>query len=108
MDHVQIAKKYAEGKTPTYARIVVDVRPHKLDPNRVHITAGGNLIKCPGELTTRTADITTTKTIWNNVASTEGARYGCLDAGDFYLETPMDKFKYMKMPQVILNSLKSV
>ena len=47
---------------------------------------------------TRTADITTTKIIWNSVISTEGARYGCLDVGDFYLETPMDKFEYMKMP----------
>ena len=98
MNHAQIAKMYAEGKTPTYARIVVDFRPQKSDPNRVRITAGGNLIKCPGELTTRTADITTTKIIWNSVISTEGARYGCLDVGDFYLETPMDKFEYMKMP----------
>ena len=38
----------------TYARIVVDFRPQKKDPNRVQITAGGNLIKYPGELTTRT------------------------------------------------------
>ena len=98
MDHAQIAKMYAEGKAPTYARIVVDFRPQKADPNRVRITAGGNLIKCPGELTTRTADITTTKIVWNSVISTDGARYACLDVGDFYLETPLEKFEYMKMP----------
>ena len=46
---------------------------------------------------TRTADITTTKTIWNSVISTEGTSYGCLDVGDIYLETPMNKFEYMKM-----------
>ena len=45
----------------TYANIVVDVRPQKEDPNRVRITAGGNLIEYPGELTTRTANITTSK-----------------------------------------------
>ena len=28
----------------TYANIVVDYRPQKEDPNRVRITAGGNLI----------------------------------------------------------------
>ena len=44
MNHAQIAKMYAEGKTPTYARSVVDFRPQKSDPNRVRITAGGNLI----------------------------------------------------------------
>ena len=63
MNRAQIAKMYVEDKTPTYTRIVVDFRPQKSDPSRVRITAGGNLIKCPGELTTRTADITTTKII---------------------------------------------
>ena len=32
----------------TYANIVVDYRPQKEDPNRVQITAGGNLIIYPG------------------------------------------------------------
>ena len=39
----------------TYANITVDYRPQKEDPNRVRITAGGNLIIYPGKLTTRTA-----------------------------------------------------
>ena len=51
----------------TYSNIVVDYRPHKDDPNRVRITAGGNLIIYPGELTTRTAYITTSKILWNSV-----------------------------------------
>ena len=45
----------------TYANIVVDYRPQKEDSNRVRITTGGNLIIYPGELTTRIADITTSK-----------------------------------------------
>ena len=98
MNQAQIANMYAEGKTPTYARIVVDVQPQKLDPNRVRITAGGKLIKCPGKLTTRMADITTTKLIWNSVISTEGVQYGCLGVGDVYPETSMDKFEYTVMP----------
>ena len=44
-------------RTVTYARIVVDYRAQKSDPNRVRITAGGNLIDYPFELTTRTADL---------------------------------------------------
>eukprot|EP00978_Attheya_sp_CCMP212_P036291 scaffold163285_cov71-Attheya_sp.AAC.1 len=34
--------------TVTYANIVVDYRAQKEDPNRVWITAGGNLIEYPG------------------------------------------------------------
>ena len=37
----------------------------------MRITARGNLIKYTGELTTRTADLTTTKVVWNSVLSTE-------------------------------------
>ena len=92
------------GKEPTYARIVVDFRPQKDDPNRVRITAGGNLIKKPGDLTTRTADLTTSKIVWNSVISTEGAAYTCLDVGNFYLETPLETYEYMKMPLDIFPS----
>jgi hypothetical protein len=60
--------------------------------------AGGNLINYPGELTTKTADITTSKLMWNSIFSTEGARYMCLDIKNFYLTAPLDCFEYMKMP----------
>ena len=63
----------------TYANIVVDYRPRKEDPNRVRITSGGNFIIYPGKLTTRTADITTSKILWNSVLSTKNAKYMCLD-----------------------------
>ena len=104
MSHAQIAKMHAEGRVPTYARVVVDFRPQKEDPNRVRITAGGNLIKYPGELTTRTADLTTTKIVWNSVIRTEGAKYACLDVSNFYLETPMNRYENMKMPLSIFPS----
>jgi hypothetical protein len=52
-----------EGKTPTHARIVVDFRLQKADPNTICITTGGNLIKHTGELTTSTSDITTNKIV---------------------------------------------
>ena len=82
----------------TYARVVVDFRPQKDDPNRVRITAGGNLIKYPGELTTRTADLTTSKLLWNSVISTDDAWFTALDVGNFYLETPLERYKYMQLP----------
>ena len=98
MTHEEIKDMFARGKKPTYARIVVDFRPQKEDPNRVRITAGGNLIQYAGDLTTRTADLTVTKMIWNSVVSTPGAKYAAFDVGDFYLETPLEEYEYMKMP----------
>ena len=98
MTHKQIAKMRAKGKKPTYARVVVDFCPQKEYPNRVRITAGGNIIKYAGELTTRTADLKTANMLWNSVISTEGAKCMGLDIGDFYLETPMEEYEYMIMP----------
>ena len=79
----------------TYARVEVDFRTPKDDPNRVRITAGGNLIKYPGELTTRTVDLTTSKLLWNSVISTDDARFAALNVGNFYLETPLERYEYM-------------
>ena len=96
LTHREIANIPAD-RIVTYARIVVDYREQKEDPNRVRITVGGNLINYPGELTTRTADLTTTKLMWNSVVSTPDAKYMTADIKSFYLETPLDRFEYMKM-----------
>ncbi len=60
--------------------------------------AGGNLINYPGELTTRTAGMMTSKHHWNSVLSTLNARYMCLDIGIFYLTATLGCYEYMKMP----------
>ena len=36
--------------------------------------------------------------MWNSVISTEGARYMCTDIKSFYLESPLERKEYMKMP----------
>ena len=64
---------------------MVDYRPEKEDPNRVRITAGQNLMRYPGELTTRAADMRTSNIIRNSVIST------------FYLATPMECKKYVQL-----------
>ncbi len=87
-------KNTPADRTVTYARIVVDYRPQKKDPNRVCITAGGNLINYPYELTTRTADLQTTKIMWNSVISTPNTRYMCADAKNLYLCTPLKRYEY--------------
>eukprot|EP00804_Cyclotella_cryptica_P006049 CCRYP_000271-RA/>CCRYP_000271-RA protein AED:0.21 eAED:0.21 QI:0/0/0/1/0/0/7/0/881 len=98
MSHYEIAA-IPKGRTVTYGRIVIDFWPQKADPNRVRITAGGNLIKdYPGELTTRTADLTTSKILWNSILSTKGATFMGLDIKSFYLTATLDRYEYMKMP----------
>ena len=82
----------------TYGNPVIDHRPPKEDPNQIRITAGGNLINCDEEISVRTAGINTAKLHWNSVISTNGARYMCLDIGNFYLSAALKYFKYMRMP----------
>ena len=60
---------------PRTQRVVVDFRPQKANPHRIRITAGGNLINYPGELSTRTANLTTS--MWNSLLST-GAQNTCV------------------------------
>ena len=90
--------KRLKGKKYTYARIVMDHRPQKADPNRIRITAGGNLIHYDGDVSVRSADITTAKLHWNSVISTRDARYMCLDISLFYLTAALEYYEYMKMP----------
>ncbi len=100
-------KRIPKDRTVTYARIVVDYRPQKEDPNRVRITVGGNLIDYPGELTTRTADLTTAKILWNSTLSTPNAKFGTADVGNFYLATPRDRFEYMRIKaELVLEKFK--
>jgi hypothetical protein len=101
MNHDEI-KNIPKDRTVTYACVVVDYRPQKQDPNRVRITVGGNLIDYPGELTTRTADLVTSKILWNSIVSTPDARYVTADLKLFYLTAPMDRYEYMRMPLRII------
>ncbi len=86
------------NRTVTYANIVVDYREQKADPNRVRITAGGNLIDYPGDVSTPTTDMTTAKILFYSVISTPDARFMCTDVKEFYLNTPMARFEYMRLP----------
>ena len=89
MTHADIVT-IPQDRIVTYCRLVVDFRPQKEDPNRVQMTAGGNLLQYPGELTTRAADLTASKIIWNSVLSIEGARFMGIDIKNFYLGSPLN------------------
>jgi hypothetical protein len=61
MTHDEIAQVVRAGKKFTYANPVIDHQPQKEDPNRIRITAGGNLIDCEHKVSVKTADINTAK-----------------------------------------------
>ena len=62
---------------------------YKEDPNRVQSTVGGNIISYPWEVTTRQADLTTSKYMQNSVKITPGAKYMGADASNIHLATPI-------------------
>eukprot|EP00957_Ditylum_brightwellii_P132986 10140001-Ditylum_brightwellii.AAC.1 len=54
----------------TYGRIVCDYRPQKEEKNRMRLMVGGDRINYPHNVSTPTADATTTKCVINNTIST--------------------------------------
>ncbi len=81
---------------------MIDHHPQKEDPNHVHITVGGNLIDYPFELTTHTANMVSSKILWNSVISTKDICFASADIKNMYLETPLDQYEYMKIPIALL------
>jgi len=82
----------------TYLRLVVADRPHKSNSRRVRFTVGGDKIDYPGDVSTKTSGLITAKLLLNSVVSTPDARFCAFDIKDFYLNTPMDRYEYMRIP----------
>jgi hypothetical protein len=89
-----------KAKTVTYGRFVVDVRPNKEEVHCVIPKIGGKLIQYPGDVSTRSADLTTS--MWNSNIYMVGAKYMCLDVKTFYLRTPMDSCEYLRIPIMLI------
>ena len=94
--------KVPAGRTVTYGRIVAKIRPQKAETHRTRLTVEGNLINFPGDVTTPTADLITSKLIFNSVLSTKNAKFMCADIDNFYLNNPMIRYEYMKLPLEII------
>ena len=83
---------------PTYARFVCDIRPQKAEKERTRLTVGGNLIDYPDSVTTRTCDLVTFKMHINSTLSRPKRKYCSFDVKNSYLNTPMERSEYMKIP----------
>jgi hypothetical protein len=90
-------KQIPKNKKPTYVRVVCADRPEKgpekANTCRVRWTAGGDRIDYPGNKTTKTADITTAKLLFNSVVSTPNAKFMTIDLKDFYLCSDLPEYE---------------
>ena len=84
-------------KDVTYGRIVTSYRPEKTEPNRTRLTIGGDKINYPDDVGTPTADLLTVKHLLNSTISTPGAKFMTLDIKDFYLNTPLNRYEYLRL-----------
>ena len=82
----------------TYVRYVTTYRPQKEEPRRVRMVVGGDKVDYPGVTSTKVADMTTAKILFNSVLSTPGAKFMGIDVKDFYLNTALDRYEYIRIP----------
>ena len=97
MHFIQL-EQIPKGRKATYLRLVVADRPMKANTRRVRFTVGGDQIDYPFETSTKVTDLATAKLMLNSIISTPGARGMCADIKDFYLNNPMSRYEYMKIP----------
>ena len=87
-----------EGRKATYLNIMASYRPQKAEKERVRFTVGGDRIDYKGKVSTPNAELTTVKLLLNSTISTKDAKFMTYDLKDFYLETPMNRYEYMRIP----------
>ena len=63
---------------------------------------GGNCVTYGGNVSTKMADLTTVKIMLNSILSTPNGKFMTGNIKDFYLNTPMDEYKYMRIPVTII------
>jgi hypothetical protein len=77
----------------TYPQFVCSKQPQKQEKNRTRMTVGGNLINYPGEKSTWTAELETTKILFNSMVSTPDAQFCTMDITNIYLNTSLDRLE---------------
>ena len=82
----------------TYANPVCDYRPLKEDKYRVRLTVGGDRLPYPEDSGSPAATLLEAKILFNSVISTPGSRFIVADIKDYFLQSPMDRFEYIKIP----------
>ncbi len=73
----------------TYIKFVCTVQTKKKSPHWTRVMMGGNLINCPDDVGTPTANLLLIKIFLNSVISMKGAKFANADLANFYLMTPL-------------------
>jgi hypothetical protein len=66
------------------------------------MTVGGNLINYPGDKSTHTAELETTKILFNSMVSTPDAHFCTMDIANFYLNIPLDHPEHLCIPVALI------
>ena len=77
--------------------VVYEVKPYKEDLNGTRITVVGSQIFYPGDVGILTGSLDLVKLIINSVLSRRNARFVSFDLKNFYLQTPMEIFEYVRI-----------
>ena len=85
------------GRTATYVKFICTIRPQKKETQHTRLTVGGNFIHYPGDVSTPTGDMTSTKIQINATLSDSEAKWLGLNLKDFYLNTPMKQKEYIRI-----------
>ena len=83
----------------TYANFIADLRPLKLEPNRIRCVVGGDKLDFMGDASSPTTILAEAKMLFNSVISDEknGATFMTYDLKDHFLALPMAKPKCTKL-----------
>jgi hypothetical protein len=84
-------------KDVTLGSFSCNLKPNKAGTHQPRLTAGGDRINYLKDVGTPTADMTLVKILLNSIISTKGAKCIMLDVKDFYLNTPMKRYEYMRL-----------
>ena len=97
---MQLIQNYEvpNDKTVTYARFICDYRPQKEEKERTRITVRGDRLDYQGDMSTKTAGLTTIKLLLNSVISLAGAKVMTAYLKQFYLKALMKYPEYMIIP----------
>jgi hypothetical protein len=91
-----------KGKPVTYGHFVVAICSNKETVHRVRVPTGGNLIQYPGDISTWSDYLTTSKCMPIITIYAVGTKHMCLDVKKFYLGTPIDSFGYLHTPSKLI------
>ncbi len=102
--HFIAVSQLPPGTKATYLHVVCAFWPKKEIPHCIQWTIKGDCIDYTGNISTKTADLSTVKILFNSIISMPNARCMMGNLKDFYLGTPMEPkdYAYMRIPIAML------